>query len=152
MTTIKRVFKKKGVRLLASILIFALYLYLGTFIPQFASATKEVQDNCLTVHRENMSEISMKVDVIRIDAKGNVAEETVEVLFEDDVTDFSYDQEYFKNVLGTEDDVYIIGVADGLFNVIGSYSTGVSIALTIYAIIAFVLMWCILLSLFAILP
>ena len=94
----------------------------------------------------------MKVDVIRIDAKGNVAEETVEVLFEDDVTDFSYDQEYFKNVLGTEDDVYIIGVVDGLFNVIGSYSTGVSIALTIYAIIAFVLMWCILLSLFAILP
>lgn len=152
MTTIKRVFKKKGVRLLASILIFVLYLYLGTFIPQFASATKEVQDNCLTVHRENMSEISMKVDVIRIDAKGNVAEETVEVLFEDDVTDFSYDQEYFKNVLGTEDDVYIIGVVDGLFNVIGSYSTGVSIALTIYAIIAFVLMWCILLSLFAILP
>ena len=152
MTTIKRVFKKKGVRLLASILIFVLYLYLGTFIPQFASATKEIQDNCLTVHRENMSEISMKVDVIRIDAKGNVAEETVEVLFEDDVTDFSYDQEYFKNVLGTEDDVYIIGVVDGLFNVIGSYSTGVSIALTIYAIIAFVLMWCILLSLFAILP
>lgn len=152
MTTIKRVFKKKGVRLLASILIFVLYLYFGTFIPQFASATKEVQDNCLTVHRENMSEISMKVDVIRIDTKGNVAEETVEVLFEDDVTDFSYDQEYFKNVLGTEDDVYIIGVVDGLFNVIGSYSTGVSIALTIYAIIAFVLMWCILLSLFAILP
>lgn len=152
MTTIKRVFKKKGVRLLASILIFVLYLYLGTFIPQFASATKEIQDNCLTVHRENMSETSMKVDVIRIDAKGNVAEETVEVLFEDDVTDFSYDQEYFKNVLGTEDDVYIIGVVDGLFNVIGSYSTGVSIALTIYAIIAFVLMWCILLSLFAILP
>ena len=152
MTTIKRVFKKKGVRLLASILIFVLYLYLGTFIPQFASATKEIQDNCLTVHRENMSEISMKVDVIRIDAKGNVAEETVEVLFEDDVTDFSYDQEYFKNVLGTEDDVYIVGVADGLFNVIGSYSTGVSIALTVYAVIAFILMWCMLMSLLAILP
>ena len=47
---------------------------------------------------------------------------------------------------------YLVGVADGLFNVIGSYSTGVSIALTVYAVIAFILMWCMLMSLLAILP
>ncbi len=152
MTTLKRVFKKKSVRLLASILAFVLFLYIGTFIPQFASATKEIKDNCLTVHRENMSEIKMEVEIIRIDAKGNIAEETVEVMFEDGVTDFSYDQEYFKNALETEDDVYIKGASDKLFTLIGNYTTGVSIALTIYAIIVFALMWLMLISIFALLP
>lgn len=101
-------------------------------IPAFREAEVEIKDNCMTIVRENMYQTSVDVVVNEIDAKGNVEEKKVKVNFEDGVTEFSFDQEYFKQVLETENDVYLIKTSDKVFDMFSYYTTGVGSAYLIW--------------------
>ncbi len=130
--------RKKLVRVGISVVVLAITLAVFALVPAFQSAKYEISDNQLVVERENMYNTNMDVVVNIIDDRGNVTRETVKIYFEGDETNYTYDQEYFKNVLETEDDVYVIEVEDGLFTTFSNYTTFVKILMIITFIIAMI--------------
>lgn len=102
--------RKKLVRLVASFGVLAIFMAILALVPAFQQAKYEIQDNQLIVERNNMHNTNMDVILTVIDENGNVREETVKVHFEEDEINYTFDQEYFKNALETEDDVYIVDI------------------------------------------
>ena len=102
--------RKKLVRLVASFGVLAIFMAILALVPAFQQAKYEIQDNQLIVERNNMYNTNMDVILTVIDENGNVREETVKVHFEEDEINYTFDQEYFKNALETEDDVYIVDI------------------------------------------
>ena len=102
--------RNKLVRLVASFGVLAIFMAILALVPAFQQAKYEIQDNQLIVERNNMYNTNMDVILTVIDENGNVREETVKVHFEEDEINYTFDQEYFKNALETEDDVYIVDI------------------------------------------
>lgn len=102
--------RNKLVRLVASFGVLAIFMAILALVPAFQQAKYEIQDNQLIVERNNMHNTNMDVILTVIDENGNVREETVKVHFEEDEINYTFDQEYFKNALETEDDVYIVDI------------------------------------------
>lgn len=130
--------RKKLVRLGISVVVLAIMLAVFAFVPAFQSAKYEICDNQLVVERENVYNTNMDVIVNIIDDRGNVTRETVKVYFAGNETNYTYDQEYFKNILETEDDVYVIDVEDGLFTTFSNYTPLVTAFMIISFIIAMI--------------
>lgn len=130
--------RKKLVRLGISVVVLAIMLAVFAFVPAFQSAKYNICDNQLVVERENMYNTNMDVIVNIIDDRGNVTRETVKVYFEGDETNYTFDQEYFKDILETEDAVYVIDVEDGLFATFSNYTTFVTVFMVISFIIAMI--------------
>ncbi len=130
--------RKKLIRLGASLVVIAIAFAALALVPAFHSAEYEIRDNHLTVERTNKHNTNMDVEVYVIDEKGNVREATVKINFEENVKNYSFDTEYFKNILKTEDDVFIKEVKSDLITCVSSYTPGVAIVLSILLIIVFV--------------
>lgn len=140
--------RKKLVRLGISVVVLAIMLAVFGLVPAFQSAKYEICDNQLVVERENMYNTNMGVIVNIIDGRGNVTRETVKVYFEGDETNYTFDQEYFKDILDTEDDVYVIEAEDGLFTTFSNYTTFVSVLMVILFIIAMIACFSLMMSIF----
>lgn len=133
--------RKKLVRLGISVVVIALVLAVIAVVPVFKSARTEIKDNQLTIVRENLHHRSVDVVVNMIDDKGNVEKVTVKINLEGEKTNYTFDQEYFKRVLDTEDNVYIVEIEDDLFNSFSNYTPWVSVIYAILFIIAMVACW-----------
>lgn len=130
--------RKKLVRLGVSLVVIAIVFAALALVPAFHSADYEIRDNLLTVERTNKHNTNMNVEVYMIDEKGNVRETTVKIYFDENVESYSFDKEYFQNILDTEDDVFIKEVKSDLITCISSFTPGVAIVLSILMIIVFV--------------
>lgn len=130
--------RKKLVRLGVSLVVIAIVFAALALVPAFHSADYEICDNHLTVERTNKHNTNMNVEVYMIDEKGNVRETTVKIYFDENVESYSFDKEYFQNILDTEDDVFIKEVKSDLITCISSFTPGVAIVLSILMIIVFV--------------
>ncbi len=130
--------RKKLVRLGVSLVVIAIVFAALALVPAFHSADYEIRDNHLTVERTNKHNTNMNVEVYMIDEKGNVRETTVKIYFDENVESYSFDKEYFQNILDTEDDVFIKEVKSDLITCISSFTPGVAIVLSILMIIVFV--------------
>lgn len=124
--------RKKLVRLGISVIVIAIVFAVLAVVPVFQTAKTEIKDNQLTVVRENLHHKGVKVVVNVIDDKGNVEKVTVKINFEGDETNYTFDQEYFKRVLDTEDNVYIVEIENNLFI---NYTPWVSVIFVILFII-----------------
>lgn len=123
---------KKNVKIRIILLViltvlFAIEIALIALVPEFQYLTYEIRDNQLVVIRENMCNTNLDVSLNVIDEKGNKRKETVKVYFEGNETKYTFDQEYFKEVLETEDDVHVIEVKTSLSN----YTKPIDIILSI---------------------
>ena len=130
--------RKKLVRLGVSLVVITIVFAALALVPAFHSADYEIRDNHLTVERTNKHNTNMNVEVYMIDEKGNVRETTVKIYFDENVESYSFDKEYFQNILDTEDDVFIKEVKSDLITCISSFTPGVAIVLSILMIIVFV--------------
>lgn len=130
--------RKKLVRLGVSLVVIAIVFAALALVPAFHSADYEIRDNQLTVERTNKHNTNMNVEVYMIDEKGNVRETTVKIYFDENVESYSFDKEYFQNILDTEDDVFIKEVKSDLITCISSFTPVVAIVLSILMIIVFV--------------
>ena len=130
--------RKKLVRLGVSLVVIAIVFAALALVPAFHSADYEIRDNHLTVERTNKHNTNMNVEVYMIDEKGNVRETTVKIYFDENVESYSFDKEYFQNILDTEDDVFIKEVKSDLITCISSFTPVVAIVLSILMIIVFV--------------
>lgn len=119
-------------------MVIAIVFAALALVPAFHSADYEICDNHLTVERTNKHNTNMNVEVYMIDEKGNVRETTVKIYFDENVESYSFDKEYFQNILDTEDDVFIKEVKSDLITCISSFTPGVAIVLSILMIIVFV--------------
>lgn len=119
-------------------MVIAIVFAALALVPAFHSADYEIRDNHLTVERTNKHNTNMNVEVYMIDEKGNVRETTVKIYFDENVESYSFDKEYFQNILDTEDDVFIKEVKSDLITCISSFTPGVAIVLSILMIIVFV--------------
>ena len=119
-------------------MVIAIVFAALALVPAFHSADYEIRDNHLTVERTNKHNTNMNVEVYMIDEKGNVIETTVKIYFDENVESYSFDKEYFQNILDTEDDVFIKEVKSDLITCISSFTPGVAIVLSILMIIVFV--------------
>ncbi len=133
--------RKKLVGLGISVVVIALVLAVLAVVPVFKSARTEIKDNQLTIVRENLHHKSVDVVVNMIDDKGNVEKVTVKINLEGDETNYTFDQEYFKRVLDTEDNVYIVEIEEDLFNSFSNYTPWVSVVCAILFIIAMIACW-----------
>ncbi len=124
--------RKKLVRLGISVIVIAIVFAVLAVVPVFQTAKTEIKDNQLTVVRENLHHKGVEVIVNVIDDKGNVEKVTVKINFEGDETNYTFDQEYFKRVLDTEDNVYIVEIENNLFI---NYTPWVSVIFVILFII-----------------
>ena len=138
--------RKKLVRLGVSVVVIAIMFAALALVPAFHSAEYEISDNHLVVERTNKHNTNMDVEVYVIDEKGNVRETSVKIYFEENVESYSFDQEYFKNVLETEDDVFIKEVKSDLITCVSNYTPGVALVLSILMIIVFVACFFLLIS------
>lgn len=153
MTTKKGRLRKKLVRLGVSLLVLVALLWVMTLIPVFTTANHEICDNVLYVtERDNKYHTNMDVVLTIIDEKGNLREETVKVQFTEGETSFVYDQEYFKNLLDTEDEVYIAEVDTELFTLFSNIENPVKILLIIYYIIVMIACFVFVMSVSSFLP
>lgn len=153
MTTKKGRLRKKLLRLGISLLVLVALLWVMTLIPAFTTANHEIRDNVLYVtERDNKYNTNMDVVLTIIDEKGNLRKETVKVQFTEGETSFVYDQEYFKNVLDTEDEVYITEVDTELLTLFSNIGNPVKILLIIYYIIVMIACFAFMMSVFSILP
>lgn len=141
--------RKKFVRLGVSVVVIAILFAALALVPAFHSAEYEIRDNHLTVERTNKHNTNMDVELYVIDEKGNVRETTVKINFEENVKSYSFDDEYFKNILKTEDDVFIKEVKSDLITCVSSYTPGVAIVLGILLIILFVACFFLMFSIFS---
>lgn len=141
--------RKKLVRLGVSLVVIAIVFAALALVPAFHSADYEVRDNHLTVERTNKHNTNMDVEVYMIDEKGNVRETTVKIYFDENVESYSFDKEYFQNILDTEDDVFIKEVKSDLITCISNFTPGVAIVLSILMIIVFVACFFLLTSIFS---
>lgn len=139
--TIKKGFKNRAKMFFIRLVVVVALLVIGANIPAFAEAEVEIKDNCMTVVRENMYQTSVDVIVNEIDAKGNIEEKKVKVNFEEGVTEFSFDQEYFKEILETENDVYLVETSDRVFDIFAYYTTGVGTAYVIWFFVTLLAGW-----------
>lgn len=139
--TIKKGFKNRAKMFFIRLVVVVALLVIGANIPAFAEAEVEIKDNCMTVVRENMYQTSVDVIVNEIDTKGNIEEKKVKVNFEDGVTEFSFDQEYFKDILETENDVYLVETSDRVFDIFSYYTTGVGAAYVIWFFVTLLAGW-----------
>lgn len=139
--TIKKGFKNRAKMFFIRLVVVVALLVIGANIPAFAEAEVEIKDNCMTVVRENMYQTSVDVIVNEIDTKGNIEEKKVKVNFEDGVTEFSFDQEYFKDILETENDVYLVETSDRVFDIFSYYTTGVGAAYVICFFVTLLAGW-----------
>lgn len=130
--------RKKLVRLGISVVVLAIVFAMVALVPAFQDADYEIRDNQLTVVIENKYYTNMDVVVNVIDERGNVTSETVKIYFEEGKTNYTFDQEYFKNALETEDSVYVIDVENDTLSVFSNYTTFISIILGVLMIIALV--------------
>lgn len=130
--------RKKLVRLGISVVVLAIVFAVVALVPAFQDADYEIRDNQLTVVIENKYYTNMDVVVNVIDERGNVTSETVKIYFEEGKTNYTFDQEYFKNALETEDSVYVIDVENDTLSVFSNYTTFISIILGVLMVIALV--------------
>lgn len=130
--------RKKLVRLGISVVVLAIVFAVMALVPAFQDADYEIRDNQLTVVIENKYYTNMDVVVNVIDERGNVTSETVKIYFEEGKTNYTFDQEYFKNALETEDSVYVIDVENDTLSVFSNYTTFISIILGVLTVIALV--------------
>ena len=130
--------RKKLVRLGVSVVVLAIVFALMALVPAFQHADYEIRDNQLTVVIENKYYTNMDVAVNVIDERGNVTSETVKIYFEEGKTNYTFDHEYFKNALETEDSVYVIDVENDILSVFSNYTTFISIILGVLMVIALV--------------
>lgn len=149
MSTKNGLLRKKLVRLVASIGVLAIVFAVWTFVPAFQSAKYEIRDNQLMVERENKYNTNIDVVLTVIDEKGNVREETVKVHFEEGKTSYTFDQEYFKNVLETEDDVYIAGVEEEVSNIFSNFTPAVNVIMIIVFILSLIACFFFMISFFS---
>lgn len=124
--------RKKLVRLGISVIVIAIVFAVLAVVPVFQTAKTEIKDNQLTIVRENLHHKGVEVIVDVIDDKENVEKVTVKINFEGDETNYTFDQEYFKRVLDTEDNVYIVEMENNLFI---NYTPWVSVIFVILFII-----------------
>lgn len=148
MSTKNGLLRKKLVRLVVSIAVVAIMLAVWGLVPVFQTAEYEILDNQLTVERDNKYNTNMDVAVIIIDERGNVKEEVVKVHFDEGKTTHIYDEEYFKNVLETEDDVHIVSVETELRNLFSNFTPVVNVIAVITFIITMIACFCFMMSLF----
>lgn len=127
--------KKRPNKLTVAAIIAVVTLLLGSFLPCFAVPDVVVYDNSFIVsERNNMYFKSMLVDVITIDEKGRVEEETVRLYLEGDETEYRFTKEDLKEILETEDEVYIKGLTEKAILQITFFTPVVG---TCYAILVF---------------
>ena len=148
MSTKNGLLRKKLARLVVSIAVVAIMLAVWGLVPAFQTAEYEIRDNQLTVERDNKYNTNMDVAVIIIDERGNVKEEVVKVHFDEGKTTHIYDEEYFKNVLETEDDVHIVSVESELRNLFSNFTPVVNTIAVITFIITMIACFCFMMSLF----
>lgn len=148
MSTKNGLLRKKLARLVVSIAVVAIMLAVWGLVPAFQTAEYEIRDNQLTVERDNKYNTNMDVAVIIIDERGNVKEEFVKVHFDEGKTSHIYDEEYFKNVLETEDDVHIVSVETELRNLFSNFTPVVNVIAVITFIITMIACFCFMMSLF----
>ncbi len=148
MSTKNGLLRKKLARLVVSIAVVAIMLAVWGLVPAFQTAEYEIRDNQLTVERDNKYNTNMDVAVIIIDERGNVKEEVVKVHFDEGKTTHIYDEEYFKNVLETEDDVHIVSVETELRNLFSNFTPVVNVIAVITFIITMIACFCFMMSLF----
>lgn len=148
MSTKNGLLRKKLVRLLVSIAVIAIMLAVWGLVPAFQTAKYEICDNQLTVERENKYNTNMDVAVIIIDERDNVKEEVVKVYFDEGKTTHIYDEEYFKNLLETEDDVHIVSVETELRNLFSNFTPVVNVIAVITFIITMIACFYFMMSLF----
>lgn len=129
--------RKKLVGMAISAVVCAIALLLIGLVPAFQSADYKIADNQLIVERTNKYNTNMSVVLNVIDAKGNVEKETVKIYF-DDQTKLNFDQEYFKRLLQTDDDVYLVEVDSALITTFSNFTPFVSTMLVILFIISIV--------------
>lgn len=127
---------KKVRNILVPILVVVVLLVIYSHIPAFAEPDITIKDNCMTVVNENEHYLKTEVILQEIDSKGNITvkESTVEF----GVGTYTFDDTYFKKVLETENNVYIVETSDNLFDMVSNYSTGIAICVTIFLIIIFI--------------
>lgn len=126
----------KLMRLLMSVIIIVIVFAMMAMVPAFQKADYEIRDNQMTIVRENKYYTNMNVIVDVIDEKGNVEREKVNIKFEDNKTNYTFDQEYFKKALETEDSVCIVDVDGNVLASFSNYTTFVSIILIIMTMVA----------------
>lgn len=129
--------RKKLVGMAISAVVCAIVLLLIGLVPAFQSADYKIADNQLIVERTNKYNTNMSVVLNVIDDKGNVEKETVKIYF-DDQTKLNLDQEYFKRLLQTDDDVYLVEVDSALITTFSNFTPFVSTMLVILFIISIV--------------
>ncbi len=140
--------RKKLVRMVASLGVLAIFMAILALVPAFQQAKYEIQDNQLIVERKNMYNTNMDVVLTVIDEKGNVREETVKVHFEENEINYTFDQEYFKNSLETEDDVYIVDVDGELDSFFSNFTPVIRVIMIIVFVLSLIACFFFIMSMF----
>lgn len=148
MSTKNGLLRKKLVRLVVSIAVLGIVFAIWGLVPAFQMADYEIQDNQLMVERNNKYNTNIDVALIIIDGKGNVEKEVVKVYFDEGMTTHTYDDEYFKNILETEDDVHIVDVESELSNLFSNFTPVVNAIAIITFIITMIACFCFMMSFF----
>lgn len=140
--------RKKLVRLGASLGVLAIFMAILALVPAFQQAKYEIHDNQLIVERNNMYNTNMDVVLTVIDENGNVREETVKVHFEEDEINYTFDQEYFKNALETEDDVYIVDIDGELDSFFSNFTPAIRVIMVIVFVLSLIACFFFIMSMF----
>lgn len=125
MTTYNVQTNKSRFRAIVASIVLVVTFALAGWLPAFQTATTVVKDNQLLVERTNMKNTSVLVDVLEIDPKGNVKEHEVRVNYEDGEKYFTFDSNYFQQLLDTENQVIIKGVSEKSFASISYFTVPV---------------------------
>lgn len=140
--------RKKLVRLVASLGVLAIFMAILALVPAFQPAEYEIKDNQLIVERNNMYNTNMDVVLTVIDEKGNVREENVKVNFEANEINYTFDQEYFKAALETEDDVYIVDVDSELDSFFSNFTPVIRVIMIIVFILSLIACFFVMMAMF----
>lgn len=133
--TSKKVEPKKILRTLIAGIVLVGTILLGAYLPILQTAKCEISDNTLIVERKNPYNTSVVVEVIEIDTNGNVEEERMRIHFEEGEENIEYNQEYFKKVLETENDVFVKGLSDRSLDFISYYTPAVTVLMVVVMIL-----------------
>lgn len=120
-------------RFIIAILVSVVCFMLAAFLPRFQEANYAVVDNVLLVDRQNPYNTSVVVEVIEVDAQGNMEEHELRVEYDEGATKMKYDEAYFQQVLNTDNNVLVKGTSEKSLNAFSYYEDHVAATLLIIA-------------------